>query len=144
MRDADRNATWHDLEHGRQLDLGPTPARQIVFATYQRDLGLLAYGGGWDAIHVVDVDSGERWFLPVSGKGQLLLYDGTFDPQGRWLLTVCATDGRALLWPLPLDPMLGELEHDELLARLRSMTNVRMVRDDADPRTFRITTAAPR
>jgi WD40 repeat protein len=51
-------------------------------------------------------------------------------PDGRWI--VSASDDAFLLWPMPdLDkPPLHTLPHDELIAKLKSLTNLRVVRDE--------------
>jgi WD40 repeat protein len=51
-----------------------------------------------------------------------------FSPDGRWL---ASTDGDVVLWPVPdvSQPPLHALPHDELLSKLRSLTNLRVVKD---------------
>jgi WD40 repeat protein len=54
----------------------------------------------------------------------------TISPDGRWIASEC--DEAFLLWPMPdLDrPPLHTLPHDELIAALHSLTNLRVVRDE--------------
>jgi WD40 repeat protein len=81
---------------------------------------------------------------PVTGEEPHLLFGhegpvGTvrIDPLGRWIASAGADD-TLRLWPLP-DPAktpLHELPHDELISKLRSLTNVRLVEaDDAESST---------
>jgi len=53
-------------------------------------------------------------------------------PDGRWVAS-SGEDGTFRLWPMPdLDkPPLHTLPHDELIAKLQSLTNLRAVRDEA-------------
>jgi len=52
-------------------------------------------------------------------------------PDLRWVASV-GSDSTLRLWPMPdLDkPPLHTLPHDELIAKLHSLTNLRVVRDD--------------
>ena len=51
-------------------------------------------------------------------------------PDGRWIAS--GEDGTLRLWPMPdlSKPPLHTLPHDELIAKLKSLTNLRVVRDE--------------
>ena len=53
-------------------------------------------------------------------------------PDLRWVASA-GEDGTLRLWPMPdlSKPPLHTLPHDELLAKLHSLTNLRAVRDPA-------------
>ena len=55
-------------------------------------------------------------------------------PDGRWIAS-SSYDGTVRLTPMPdmSKPPLHALPHDELIARLKTLTNLRVVRDEASP-----------
>jgi len=52
-------------------------------------------------------------------------------PDNRWVVSVAGSEVR--LWPMPdlAKPPLHTLPHDELIAKLKTLTNLRVVRDDS-------------
>jgi len=62
-----------------------------------------------------------------------------FSPDGKWLAS--ASGDEIFLWPMPdlTKPPLHTLRHDELLAKLDSLTNLRAVRDDSSSTGWTIT-----
>jgi WD40 repeat protein len=75
---------------------------------------------------------------PVTGEEPQLLLGHqarvsslAFDPLGRWLASG-ADDGTARLWPMPdlSKPPLHTLPHEELITKLKTLTNLRVVRDE--------------
>ena len=139
VRDADMSLTWIDLVEGRELELGTMPGR-VSYIDYHPGLGLLAVGGFWETILVFDLEAGQIWTLPVPVEGRRVTQGISFDPFGRWLLTVHLE--KSVIWNLPLDPLFGESTHAELLGSLRSLTNVRVVADSGARDGFRITNTA--
>ena len=61
------------------------------------------------------------------------------DPQRRWIVT--ASDEEIRLWPMPdlSQPPLHTLPYEELLAKLRSLTNIRLVEDPDAPEGWSLT-----
>jgi serine/threonine protein kinase len=139
-RGADLNLMVHDLQKEQPIDLGPVTERSINFAIFQPRLRLLAVGGWFPTIYVYNLESGERWYLPAPGEGRATTQKAAFDPLGRWLLTKHLDE--TVYWHLPLDALYGEIPHDRLLTRLRSLTNVRVIPDEIATEGFRITNTA--
>jgi WD40 repeat protein len=79
-------------------------------------------------------DGGEPHLLAGHGSARRL----AISPDGRWV--AAATAEGVALWPMPdLDePPLHALPHDELIAKLEALTNVRAIPDEASPNGYRI------
>jgi WD40 repeat protein len=73
--------------------------------------------------------TGEKPHLLIGHSGFVIAV--AFSPDGKWLAS--ASGAEVILWPMPnLDkPPLHTLAHHELLAKLHSLTNLRVVRDQA-------------
>jgi WD40 repeat protein len=83
---------------------------------------------------------------PVTGEEPHLLlgHEGTVfglavSPDGRWIAS--ATDGGSIrLWPMPdvSKPPMHTLPHAELMAKLDTHTNLRVVRDPTSPTGWKL------
>jgi WD40 repeat protein len=96
---------------------------------------IIATGDSTGAVRVGRADGSEPHLLlgPKAGIGSLDL-----SPDGEWV--AAATASEIWLWPMPdLDrPPLHTLPHDALLAKLDTLTNLRVVEDEAAPTGYRV------
>jgi WD40 repeat protein len=67
-----------------------------------------------------------------------LVWSVTISPDRRWIAS--AGNGTLRIWPMPdLDrPPIHTLPHDELVAKLESLTNIRVVRDPESPEGWKL------
>jgi WD40 repeat protein len=146
---ADRNvALTVEWRPDRQKECPPAILHDLAAGTV-RELTDLAECGRWEAFALdpsgtVATSGAFDGVVRVgrsAGRGvQLLLgHRGTIDrtaisPDLRWLATT-GEDNTLRLWPLPdlSKPPLHTLPRDALLAKLRSLTNLRATRDASAP-----------
>jgi WD40 repeat protein len=91
---------------------------------------------------------------PVTGEEPHLFFGHTggvssisLSPDGRWIASASWArvsnderlgDQTIRLWPMPQGPPLHTLPHGELMGRLRSLTNLRVLPDPAAPNAYRV------
>jgi WD40 repeat protein len=124
--DVGSGTTWEISSHGNKL----------VSASFDTSGSVIVTG---DHEGVVRVG-------PVTGEAPHLLYGHTLPVRsvavsrdGRWIASA-SNDGTIRLWPMPdlSKPPLHTLPLDQLLAKLRSLTNLRAVRDPASSTGWKI------
>jgi WD40 repeat protein len=94
------------------------------------DRGAVVVTGGLDGIVRVGPVTGEEPHLLLGHEG--FIHGVAISPDGRWVASG-GDDGTVRVWPMPdlSQPPLHTLPHEELLARLKSLTNVRVVEESA-------------
>jgi WD40 repeat protein len=124
--DVDSRATREITSHGNAVEAATLDSRGAVLVTGDNN-GLVRVGR-------------------VTGEEPHLLFGHTgsvrsvaVSPDGRWIASG-GEDGTIRLWPMPdlSKPPLHTLPHNELLAKLRSLTNLRAVRDPASDTGWKI------
>jgi WD40 repeat protein len=122
-----------DLSTGATRDITSHGTRVQAFAL-DRTGTLLVTG---DADGLVRVG-------PLSGEEPHLLYGHAravtglaVSPDGKWIASG-SDDDTIRLWPMPEGPPLHTLPYDALLAKLRVLTNLRVVPDANSPTGYKV------
>jgi WD40 repeat protein/DNA-binding winged helix-turn-helix (wHTH) protein len=128
------NAAVFDLDTGNVTLLDRHGDRNVSIAVDQAD-----------EVVVTASDDGTVRVGPITGEephlllGEQSVFSVAVDPDGRWIAS--AVDRTAIcLWPMPdlSKPPLHTLPHADLVAKLKSLTNVRIVRDEDGPTGWRL------
>jgi WD40 repeat protein len=131
-----------DKTHLKVYDLEQRTSREIT--SHGESLTGLALDPSGRTIVTGDREGVVR-IGPVSGEEPHLLYGHSasarfhleVSPDGRWVVSL-GRDRRLRLWPMPNGRPLHTLPYEELLARLRRLTNLRVVPDAVAPSGYRV------
>jgi WD40 repeat protein len=125
-----RRASVHDLERGTSRELSSHGDR-VSHVAFDATGTFVITGDRTGAVRVGPV-TGEEPHLLVGHKGKILAL--AVDPKGRWIATAAEEEETAIhLWPFPEGEPLHVLQRAELLARLRTLTNLRVVPNEDNP-----------
>jgi WD40 repeat protein len=100
--------------------------------------GTIVATGGVDGIIRVGPTTDEEPHLLLGHEG--VIFALAFDPQERWIASG-GKDGTVRLWPMPdlSKPPLHTLPREELIAKLKTLTNLRVVRDEESATGWKLT-----
>jgi WD40 repeat protein len=125
--------SFHDLRAGVSREL--TSHGNAVCSVALDPKGEIAVTGSFDGVVRVG---------PVTDETPHLLYGHDLpvesvavSPDGQWIASG-GNDGTIRLWPMPTGRPLHTLPYGELLARLRSFTNLRVVPDEGSETGYRV------
>ena len=124
----------YDLE---TRELSPLPAFEAAYYPVLDPTERLLVSGGVDGVLRVGPVSGEEPHLLLGHERSIL--GVAVSPDGRWIASGGA-DGSVRIWPMPdIDKTpLHALPYEELLDRLRSLTNFRAVPDEESAGGYKI------
>jgi WD40 repeat protein len=124
------------------LDAGTTTSLEghgdEVWAIALDPTGTVVVTGDGAGVVRVGPATGEEPHLLLGHEGRV--WSVTIDPLGRWIASG-GEDGTVRLWPMPdlTKPPLHTLPREELIARLKTLTNLRVVRDPESATGWRLT-----
>jgi WD40 repeat protein len=124
-RERTSRLSFHDLRAGVSREL--TSHGNAVWSVALDPKGEIAVTGGFDGLVRVGGVNGEEPHLLYGHDGEVTSV--AVSPDRRWVASG-SDDGTIRLWPMPEGTPFHTLPYDELLARLRSFTNLRVVRDE--------------
>ncbi len=129
-------AVVHDVDSGLTTPLDSHGDRIAAVATDAE--GIIVVSGDEDGvIRVGPADGGEPHAL-LGHSGQIRAL--AVDPLGRWIAS-SGQDNTIRLWPMPdlSKPPLHALPREELIAKLKTLTNLRVVRDSKSSTGWKLT-----
>jgi len=127
---------YFDLDSGQTTTLS-THGLSVLPMALDRE-GEIAVTGDRNGIVRVGPVTGEEPHLLLGHEGKVRRV--AIDPSGRWIASG-GEDDTVRLWPMPdlSKPPLHTLPHEELIAKLKTLTNLRVVRDEDSPTGWKLT-----
>jgi WD40 repeat protein len=100
--------------------------------------GTVAVTGDRDGEVRIGLVNGGQPHLFLGHEGSI--WNVAIDPLGRWVASG-SDDTTLRLWPMPdlSKPPLHTLPHDELITKLKTLTNLRVVRDEQSASGWKLT-----
>jgi WD40 repeat protein len=129
--------SFHDLMTGESRSLSDLGWGAVNYAIAIDPTGRIAVTGSHDGLIRVGLVAGGQPHLLAGGTAAI---EGVaISPDLGWIATG-SSDGTLRLWPMPdlSKPPLHTLPQDELLATLKSLTNLRLVRESPESSDWKI------
>ncbi len=104
-------------------------------ATLDRTGRFIVTGSGDGLVRVGPLDEGEEPHLLCGHTARVTSV--AVSPDGKWIASA-AEDGTIRLWPMPEGRPLHTLPYEELLAKLRALTNLRVVADAGSATGYKV------
>ena len=125
-----------ELDSGKTTQLGAF-GEDVSVVAIDSD-GSFAVTGDSDGEIRVGLLTGENPHLLIGHQTGIV--NLAIDPQGRWIASG-DRKGTIRLWPMPdlSKPPLHTLPREELIAKLKTLTNLRVVRDEDSPTGWKLT-----
>jgi WD40 repeat protein len=136
LQDPAGSPIFFDLDGGtvNQLTTHGLQVRKIALD----QKGTIAVTGDSNGVIRVGPVTGDEPHLLLGHDG--IVVDLAVDPLGRWIASA-GMDQTLRLWPMPdlSKPPLHTLPREELIAKLKTLTNIRVVRDEESPTGWTLT-----
>ena len=126
---------WRDLESGATRPI-ISHGQMVMSAAIDPSEEWMVTGDYYGIVKVGRISGEEPHMLMGHGGA---VFAVAVSPDGRWVATG-GDDGTVRLWPAPdmAKPPFHTLPHDGLMAKLRSLTNVRVVEEAGSPSGWKL------
>jgi serine/threonine protein kinase/WD40 repeat protein len=126
----------HDLREGTSKKI-TSHGNRVVSLGFGNDDKMIVTGD-YEGIVRIGPITGEEPYLLFGHRGPVSSVE--VDPNGEWIASASG-DSSERLWRMPEGQPFHTLPYNELLDRLRRLTNVRVVEDKNSPNGYRVTYA---
>jgi len=129
---------WRQTEAGMNLEMLPLKFQPGRFFTFQMDSTASFLAGGFEggAIQFLDMEAGQSYRYPLFEADASIV---ALDPKKRWIATTGFTDeGVVKLLSMPSGIPLEDLPYQDLMAKLNTLTNLRVEYDEEKEFGFKV------
>jgi WD40 repeat protein len=135
MEESDGRRVIVDIEQGSRIEL--PESHQSGYSYHPPSTSVVATTHADGEIRVGSVFGGSEPHLLLGPEDMMNLTD--VSPDGKWIASYFS-EGTIRLWPMPdlAKPPLHTLPYDELMAKLKALTNLRAVPDPESPTGYKV------